>query len=107
MESSNLKNFLFASFICISLNVEGGHIVTMCSMFAKMYGPDGGFRVFAVGFTFFLIPSMIHIVIIDHFLDKSGWLNLGFNGICNFYNMLGLISLVLLYFFNEKKVVLK
>ena len=107
MQEGLLKELLYFLFVCITFNTEGGHFVLMPTVFAKLFGPTEGIRVFSVGFTFMGLANLLNILVITEFFDHTGVLELGFSGICYIYAVLGLVSLLMLYFFEEKKVVLR
>ena len=82
---------------------EGAHFTIAPTVFAKLFGPEGGIRVFSVGFSFAGLASLIQI-----FLNKFLLEPLGFGGMCYLYTLFSTISLlILLCVFEEKKVVLR
>ena len=104
LPDSKAKQIMFSICICVTYNVEGGHFVVMPTVFAKLYGPNGGFRVFAIGFSFFSLAAIIHIGIMSFFLDNTGLYELGFTGICGLYFCFGCASFLLMISFKENKV---
>jgi hypothetical protein len=80
-ENDRLREYLFSLCVCMAYNIEGAHFVLTPTIFAKLYGPQGGLRVFSVGFTFVAVASVINIFILSKFLDNFGWVELGFDGI--------------------------
>lgn len=107
-DKESLKETLFAIYVCIVYNLEGAHFVITPTVFAKLYGAQGGIRVFSVGFTFIAVASLFNIFIIAKFIGSDGWYDLGFNGICYIYAGFSTMGLLILIFvFNEKKVKLK
>ena len=88
----------------MSFNLEGGHFVLVPTALAKTFGPDGGFRVFAIGFSFEGVACVWNILFLDKFLDSTGWIDLGFGGICYLYAIFGSMALVMLFFYKDEKV---
>jgi MFS family permease len=104
LPDSKAKQTIFSICICFSYNIEGAHFVVMPTVLAKLFGPNGGFRVFAIGFSFFSLASILNIGIITLFLDNTGLYELGFSGIFSLYCFFSVISIALLISFKEKKV---
>ena len=89
-------------------NLEGAHFVITPTVFAKLYGAQGGIRVFSVGFTFIAVASLLNIFILSKFLNSDGWYELGFSGISYVYAGLSFVALLILaLYFKEEKVNLK
>ena len=61
----------------------------------------------AIGFTFEGVASLINILIFNLFLDDSGIVALGFAGIQYMYASFSLVALIILFFYNDKKVDLR
>ena len=104
MQQSKLKESLYLVCVCITYNIEGGHFVVIPTAYAKLFGPDGGFRAFSIGFTFLIAAALVNIVANTFFLDDSGIYKLGFSGICSLHFVLGVIALLLLFCYKEDKV---
>lgn len=107
IKNEKFKQVLFTICLCVAYNIEGGHFVVMPTALAKLFGPDGGFRTFAIGFGFFSVASIINGLMINKFLDHTGWIELGFGGICYIYFGCAAVSLVLISLFKENKVVIE
>lgn len=70
------------------------------TIFAKLFGAQGGIRVYSVGFSFIGAASIVNMFMIDYLLDI-----IGFEGFCYAYTGLSFVSLVILIgVFEEKKV---
>jgi hypothetical protein len=93
IENDALKDTLFFFFICLVFLCEGGHFVLAPTIYAKLFGADGGIRVYSVGFSFIGLASLINILIIEYLLEI-----LGFEGICYIYSILSAIALLILIF---------
>lgn len=81
IESMALKQALFGACVCISYNIEGAHFVLAPTVYAKLFGPKGGIRVFSVGFSFVAAGGLINMAILERCLDTSSRVYLGMNGI--------------------------
>lgn len=101
IENKILKECLYFIYVCIAYNLEGGQDVIVPTALAKMFGADGGYRVFAVGFSFEGVACLFNIFFLDKFLDASGWVNLGFGGIQYLYAGFSAVALLMLFFFKE------
>ena len=69
------------------------------TVLAKIYGVDGGMRVFSVGFCFAGMGSLINIAMISILLDSFSY-----EGLCIVYtvlNFIALIYLIVLYKFKK------
>ena len=69
------------------------------TVLAKIYGVDGGMRVFSVGFCFAGMGSLINIATISILLDSFSY-----EGLCIVYtvlNFIALIYLIVLYKFKK------
>lgn len=93
MEDSDIKNYLYAACVCISFNCEGGHFVLAPTIYAKLFGANGGIRVFSVGFCFIGISSLLNIILVTLFFDI-----LGFSGFCYLYASFNVVALPILIF---------
>ena len=79
--------------------LEGAHFTIAPTIFAKLFGPKNGIRVFSVGFSFAGLSSLIQIVLNKYFLSQ-----IGFGGMCQLYTVFCFIALVtLLVIFEETK----
>ena len=77
---------------------EGGHFVLVPTIYAKLFGAEGGMRVYSVGFGFVGIASLINFAVVDTLLEK-----IGYEGIIFLYGSFSLLSLLyLLIFFKEE-----
>ena len=72
---------------------EGGHFVLVPTVLAKIYGIDGGMRVFSVGFCFAGFGSLINTLLLSILLSP-----LQYEGLTIIYTVLNLISLLYLVF---------
>lgn len=100
MEQSSTKEAIVSVFICLSFNLEGGHFVLLPTILAKLFGANGGIRLFSVGFSFIGIASFTHIFFISVLLPV-----IGYSGICYIYACLSAVSLVILFIvFKEERV---
>ena len=80
--------------------LEGAHFTIAPTIFAKLFGPKGGIRVFSVGFSFAGVASLTQIIINKLLLSK-----IGFSGMCYLYTGFCLLALILLFaVFEETKV---
>lgn len=84
--------FLFVD--CACKMTMGGHMVLVPTIFAKIYGPDGGMRVFSVGFSFATIASLMNTIVTEALLGP-----IGYDGILLAYTVFSAISLTYLIFF--------
>lgn len=69
-------------------------MVLVPTIFAKIYGPDGGMRVFSVGFSFATISSLMNTVVTEALLGY-----IGYAGILLTYSGFTCLSLIYLIFF--------
>lgn len=69
------------------------------TILAKLFGTDGGMRVFSVGFGFVGVASLVNTGIIS-IVEES----IGFEGICYLYGSFSIVALILLVNFKEEKV---
>lgn len=100
--SEGTKEGLFFTMIMLGFWCEGGHFVIMPTILGKLFGSDGGIRVFSVAFSFVGIGSLIHIFFMSVWFDKG--FDLGFEGFCHLYSVFSSISLVmLLLLFKEER----
>lgn len=85
--------------------LEGAHFVLMPTVLAKMFGTEGGMRVFSVGFGFVGVASLVNILFLELFLEPSSNFYIGFDGMCYIYGSFSIVSLIiLLTIFKEEKV---
>ena len=78
---------------------EGGHFVLMPTALAKIYGVDGGMRVYSIGFCFAGMGSLINALVIVLLLQY-----LSYEGLIYIYvtlNILALLYLRLCYKFKK------
>lgn len=69
-------------------------------MFAKIFGIDGGMRVYSVGFSFVGLASGFNTIVLSTCLDL-----LGYEGLIYLYGVFNLAALIYLIFrFKFKKV---
>jgi hypothetical protein len=64
MEESQFQKLLYFMCTCISFNCEGGHFVLMPTILAKLFGANGGIRLFSVGFGFIGLASVFNIMLV-------------------------------------------
>jgi hypothetical protein len=95
----SLKKIAYSICVCMSYNMEGAHFVLLPTLFAKLFGPQGGLRVFSVGLTFIGVSNFLNILILDEFLGGSGLLDLGFSGIMYIYGVFSTLAFIILIFF--------
>ena len=93
MPPSKSKSFLYAACVCISFNCEGGHFVLAPTIYAKLFGANGGIRVFSVGFCFIGIASLLNIFFVNMLLET-----IGFPGFCYLYASFNVVALPILMF---------
>ena len=104
--STSTKEAIFFAMIMAAFFCEGGHFVLAPTICGKLFGAEGGIRVFSVCYSFCGCASPINIVLIDLLFDE--WLDIGFEGFCHVYSMLSLLSLfILIFIFREEKAFLK
>jgi len=90
----------YGIFVCLSFFCEGGHFVLAPTIYAKLFGPEGGIRVYSVGFCFIGLASFVNIFLMELLLE-----NIDFSGLSFLYGVLSLIALLILCFvFKEQKV---
>ncbi len=100
--STTAKELIFFSLIMAAFFCEGGHFVLAPTICGKLFGAEGGIRVFSICYSFCGVASLINILLIDLLFDK--WLKIGFEGFCHVYSMTSLISLfILVFIFKEQK----
>jgi hypothetical protein len=73
LKDSQIKRILFAFCIWTSFNLEGGHFVLAPTAYAKLFGSDGGIRVFSVGFSFIGLAAILNILVMEIFLTTVGF----------------------------------
>lgn len=92
---SSLFTKIFFFFVdCSSKMTMGGHMVLVPTIFAKIYGADGGMRVFSVGFSFATICSLINSLVLPILLPA-----IRYEGIILVYTCLTFSSFIYLIFF--------
>lgn len=98
-KDGKFKNTLFLLSVCFGFFCEGGHFVLAPTIFAKLFGAQGGIRVYSVGFSFIGVASIVNVFMMDYVLDI-----IGFGGFCYAYSALSFVALLILVFaFEEKK----
>ena len=101
IESSNQE--LVESFFLVSVGLsqlcEGGHFVLAPTVLALLFGPDGGMRVFSVGFAFVGVASLINTAVLST-LESI----IGYAGICYLYGSISILALIILLTSDLKKV---
>lgn len=103
MPHSQFTQYYFLVAVGTLQLAEGGHFVLVPTIFAKLFGPEGGMRVYSVGFGFVGIASIINFGVVDFLLIK-----LGYEGLIFLYGSFSLVSLLyLLIFFKSETVKLK
>jgi MFS family permease len=101
--NSKLQHVLYSIAIPLTYNLEGALFVMTPTVFAKLYGPQGGLRVYSVGFCFIACASLMNILL-NTLLFKA----IGYQGLSFINAALTLVALFLLLFiFKEEKVVIK
>jgi hypothetical protein len=98
-KNQKLQEIVFLFSVGLSQLCEGGHFVLVPTILAKLFGTDGGMRVFSVGFGFVGVASLINTGIISTVEDS-----IGFEGICYVYGSFSILALMLLIKFKEEKV---
>ena len=74
------------------------------TLYAKLFGIEGGVRVYSIGFSFVGVGSLINQQLLSMFLDGTWGDVLGYQGFCYLYGTLSCVSLViLLFFFKEER----
>lgn len=63
------------------------------TIYAKLYGPEGGIRVYSVAFSFVGIASLINIFLMEILLEA-----IDFKGVCFVYGTLSALALIILLF---------
>ena len=107
MQNETLQKIFYSMIVCLIFCCEGGHFVLAPTIFAKLFGPEGGVRVYSVGFSFSGIAPFVNLLLINYFLDDSGIFALGYEGFCYMFAVTNLIALILLVFvFKEERVIL-
>lgn len=88
---STFTQYFFLIAVGVSQLTEGGHFVLVPTIFAKVFGVDGGMRVYSVGFCFCGLASLCNTVLLSATLDF-----LGYEGLCYLYGIFNLGSLLYL-----------
>ena len=57
--------------VCACQLTEGGHFVLLPTVYAKLFGVEGGLRVYSIGFSFVGIASLINSQLLHMFLDGT------------------------------------
>ena len=100
--SVRIKEAIFFSMIMAAFFCEGGHFVLAPTICGKLFGAEGGIRVFSVCYSFCGCASLINIFLIDLLFDE--WLKIGFDGFCHLYSVLSMVSFfILVFLFKEEK----
>ena len=74
------------------------------TVFAKLFGVEGGLRVYSIGFSFVGLASLINHYLLHLFLEGT-WGDLGYQGFILLYGALNLVSLgILVRWFREERV---
>ena len=60
---------LFFITVCMCQLTEGGHFVLLPTVFAKLFGVEGGLRVYSIGFSFVGVASLLNQLFLYLFLD--------------------------------------
>ena len=95
---SGIKS-LFLIWVSLSFYCEGGHFTLAPAIYKKLFGDEGS-RVFACGFTFIGVASLVMIVLVEVLFEK-----IGFEGFIVLFGCFNLIALIILInVFEEKKV---
>ena len=71
------SNVMFLLCVGFSQLCQGGHFVLVPTIFAKLFGTDGGMRVYGVGYAFVGAASLINMVIVEIF-SVGGPVEIGF-----------------------------
>lgn len=95
-ESTFTQYFYFFSLCMIKLTY-GGHFVIIPTIFAKIFGIDGGLRVYSVGFAFVGLASGLNLLLLKVSLDFLGYEGLYF--LYSAFNLGSLLYLTLRYKF--------
>ena len=90
-QSEDVKQIFFFSFVMLAFFCEGGHFVLGPTICGKLFGAEGGVRVFSVAFSFCGIGSLVHILLEKLIGEKAG-----FNGFAYMYAGFSFISLLIL-----------
>ena len=107
MQHDLLQKVFYSTIVCLIFCCEGGHFVLAPTIYAKLFGPEGGVRVYSVGFSFSGIAPFVNLLLINYFLDEGGIVALGYEGFCYMFACTNLIALILLLFiFKEERVIL-
>ena len=91
--TSTFTSYFFLVSIGTLILTEGGHFVLIPTIFAKIYGVDGGMRVYSVGFCFVGFASLFNTILLPNTLDS-----LHYEGLCFVYGALNLGALTYLTF---------
>lgn len=91
--TSPFTSYFFLTSVGILQLTEGGHFVLVPTVLAKIYGVEGGMRVFSVGFCFAGMGSFINTLLLSLLLT-----NLWYEGLCIVYTTMNLIALFYLIF---------
>ena len=101
--SQESKKGVFFTFVMLSFFCEGGHFALGPTICGKLFGAEGGIRVFSVAFSFCGIGSLIHILM-ESLFGETGNYNIGYDGFSYIYSILSFLSLMILIFiFKEEK----
>ena len=64
---------LFLILVCMSFFCEGGHFVLAPTIYAKLFGAEGGIRVYSIGFSFIGLASFVNIFLMQQLLEPLGF----------------------------------
>lgn len=85
--------------VALTFYCEGGHFTLVPAIYKKLFGDEGS-RIFACGFSFIGIASLIMILMVELLFEQ-----IGFDGFVIMFGCFNFIAfLLLIYVFEEKKV---
>lgn len=77
METNSKKQkVLYAIIVPLTYNFEGALFVMTPTVYAKLFGPQGGIKVYSVGFSFIAIASLINLALNSILFNSLGYLGL-------------------------------
>lgn len=88
---------LFLIWVSLTFYCEGGHFTLAPAIYKKLFGEEGS-RVFACGFSFIGIASLVMIVMVELFFKR-----IGFEGFIVMFGGFNLVALILLINVFEEK----
>ena len=104
-EKSNATFWFYFFANCLCQFTAGGHFTLLPTVFAKLFGVDGGLRVYSVGFSFVGMGNLINSTLIQMFLNGTWGDVISYHGFCYLYGGFSIASLcVLILFFKEERV---